>query len=322
MVHRPLLLVLFIWAGAAHAGAVPHISALTNEQAWKVLPKAEEGGGQDLPAWIRALAGPLPKTAAVMIDLDYAQRVDSPLPPKFRAKLRWIAADANRCEYAMAYARADYVRAGGKADDIDGLLNNLAKLPEGERLALELVRDLTRAAYKVTDEQIARLVKIHGEKQLVAIVLVAAYANFQDRLLHGLGVTLEKDGPLSPVKVVFAKPATAKEKIKRTLSPKSAKPPVIPDKLDDPDWTAFSFAELQEKVQGQIHRPKARITIPQKLPDRPTRIQWTLLNHGYQPRLNTAWGGGLRAFKSETDLPEVEQETMFWVVTRSLQCFY
>lgn len=173
--------------------AQPHVRLLSNDQAWKVLPKAEEGGGQDLPAWIRALAGPLPRTAAAMIDLDYAQRVEK--------------------------------------------LNS-------------------------------------------------------------------------------------KEKRDRDLSPKSDHPPKVPTKLDDPDWTEFSYDALQEKLKGQIARPKARIAIPDATKDRPTRILWTRINYGYQPRLATAWIDGLRAFKSETDLPTVEQETMFWVVTRSLQCFY
>ena len=35
-----------------------------------------------------------------------------------------------------------------------------------------------------------------------------------------------------------------------------------------------------------------------------------------------AWLGGLRAFRQESDVGVVGQESMFWVVTRSLQCFY
>src|SRR5579859_7217374 len=176
---------------AALAGPIAHLPVLSNTQAWKNLPPALEGGGQPLPVWIRALADSLPKTSAAMIELDYAQRMEHSLPPQLRAKLRWIAADANRCAYAKAYARADYVRAGGKAEDIDALPDRLDQLREKERLALQLVRQLTQAAYTVTDAQIARLVELYGEKQVVAIVLVAAYANFQDRLLLALGVAVE-----------------------------------------------------------------------------------------------------------------------------------
>lgn len=336
-----LLTPLGAWAGHAHV-AVP-----TDAEAWKAMPPAEEGGGQQLPAWIRALAGPLPKTAAAMIDLDHAQRAESPLPPRLRAKLRWVAANSNRCEYAKAYARADYKRAGGKPEDLDELPRHLDALPEAERLALQFVRQLTEAAYNVTDAQVARLVELYGDKQVVAIVLVAAYANFQDRLLLGLGVSVEPGGPLPPLKVTFRKPAPPKappekgepppkapEPPKRKLSPPAKDPPPVPTRVDDPEWTAIPFETLRERLSDQIGRRRARIPIPdweavrKNMPpgspprDKPLRIQWSLLNYGYQPRLTAAWLGGLGAFHQDSDLDPVFHESMFWVVTRSLQCFY
>ncbi len=328
---------------AALAWPDAHLPVLSDAQAWQSLPAALEGGGQALPVWIRALADSLPKTAAAMIDLDHAQRAESPLPPRLRAKLRWIAAHANRCDYAKAYARADFVRAGGKAADIDNLPDRLDKLPEKERLALQLGRQLTLAAYSVTDAQIARLVELYDEKQVVAIVLVAAYANFQDRLLLALGVSVEPDGPMPAVKVRFRKPppapaSTPKDKEtkkgpKRKRSAPAKNPPPVPKVVDDPEWAALSFATLQERLAGQKKQRRARIPIPdwkavrEKLPagmprDKPMRVQWSLLNYGYQPRLTAAWIGGLRAFRQESDLELVQQESLFWVVTRSLQCFY
>jgi alkylhydroperoxidase family enzyme len=341
------LVLLGLPAVAPATGA--HVPILTDQQAWKNLPPVEEGSGQPLPAWIRALAGSLPKTAAAMIELDYAQRAENPLPAKLRAKLRWIAADANRCAYAKAYARADYVRAGGRAEDIDDLPRQLDKLPEAERLALKLVRQLAESAYTVTDPQMARLVKLYGEKQVVAIVLVAAYANFQDRLLLALGVSVEPKGPLPPVKVRFRKSPTpaksteaknhrpnekVKEAPKRKVSPPAKDPPAVPEKVDDPEWTAVSFDTLRERLKHQKARREARIRIPDwetvrdNLPDGvpkpqiPTRIRWTLVTLGYQPRLSLAWGRGLHAFREESDLDAVFHESMFWVVTRSVQCFY
>lgn len=333
----------FTWVVLLAPGWAPaaNVSVLSDGETWKKLPVAEEGGGQPLPAWIRALAGTLPKTAAAMIDLDYAQRVESPLPPRLRAKLRWVAADANRCEYARAYARFDYLRAGGGAEDIDDLPRRLDKLPEAERLALQMVRQLVEAAYTITDAQVARLVQLYDEKQVVAIVLVAAYANFQDRLLLALGVAVEPGGPLPPVKARFRKPPAAKksaaapkEKPKRQVSPPATNPPPVPERVDDPEWTAVSYESLRRRLSEQIERPRARVRIPdweavQKTwpegsprPDSPVRIKWSLLTYGYQPRLTAVWLGGLRAFRQESDLNPVFHESMFWVVTRSLQCFY
>lgn len=338
--RRATRLALGIVLVPAWVAAAPNVPVLTNAQAWKQMSPADEGAGQPLPAWVRALAGPLPKTAAAMLDLDYAQRVESPLPPRLRAKLRWIAADANRCSYAKAYARADYVRAGGRGADVDDLVARLDKLPEAERLALRLVRQLTRAAYAVTDAEVTRLVELYGEKQVVAIVLVAAYANFQDRLLLALGVSVEPGGPLPPVKVRFRKPTPPaegkkdKERPRRKLSPPAKDPPPVPTRVDDPEWAAISFDALRKRLASQKDRRRARIAIPKwetvrdnlpagmPRPKAPVRIQWSLLNYGYQPRLTAAWLGGLRAFRGESDLSVIQQESMFWVVTRSLQCFY
>ena len=97
-----------------------------------------------------------------MIELDYAQRVESSLPPRLRAKLRWVAADANRCGYGKVYARTDFVRAGGAARELDDLSRQPASLPEPERLAVQFVRRLTEAAYAVTDAQVARLIELPG----------------------------------------------------------------------------------------------------------------------------------------------------------------
>jgi alkylhydroperoxidase family enzyme len=328
---------------AATASERSTVAALTDKEAWtKMMPFLDKVSNQHLPVWIRALAVSLPKTAAAMLDLDYAQRVESTLPPMLRAKLRWIAADANRCNYAKAYARFDYVQAGGNAEDIDALPQRLDKLPEAEHLALILVRQLVEAAYSVSDEQVARLVDLYGEKQVVAVVLVAAYANFQDRLLLALGASVEESGPLPPIKVHLPQPAksraaTVREQPTRdrslTVAAQPTNPPPIPEKLDDPEWTALSFDALRERLDKQIARRKARVRIPtwetvrEHLPDsvpkdKPIRIQWSLLTYGYQPRLTAAWLGGRYAFHDESDLEAVFYESMFWIVTRSLQCFY
>jgi alkylhydroperoxidase family enzyme len=322
-----------------------NVPVLTNAEAWKKLPQAEEGHGQPLPSWIRALAGSLPKTAAAVLEWDYMHRAESPLEPKLRAKLRWITAHSNRCEYAKAYARADYIRAGGKGEDIDDLPHQLDKLPEAEHLALQVMRQLAEAGYTITDTQMTDLVKAQGEKQVAAMVLLSAYANFQDRLLLALGVSVEKDGPLAPVKIRFPRPpATAskehdkaksdKEPPKRKLTPPAKDPPPIPEKIDDPEWTSISPDTLRELMEQQKARRQMRIRIPDAKvvqaslpaempqPEKQVQIIWYLVTFGYQPQLTEAWGRTGRAFREDADMDRVHTGSMFWIVTRSNLCFY
>ena len=113
MISLECLIALFlIGAGLlqAAATAAPPSGAgglavpLSDVEAWKRLPAAEKGGGQPLPSWARMLAGELPRTTAAFLQLDFAQRTKGPVDPKLRAAMRWVAAHANRCAYAEAYA--------------------------------------------------------------------------------------------------------------------------------------------------------------------------------------------------------------------------
>jgi hypothetical protein len=109
-----LLIVAATIAGTARAAPdAPNSWPLpSNEEAWKLLPKTLTGGGSRLPTWARATARDLPRTTAAMLNLDCLHRTKSPLGPSLRGKMRWVAADANHCEYARATAEADLRRAG------------------------------------------------------------------------------------------------------------------------------------------------------------------------------------------------------------------
>ncbi len=97
----------------AHAsGAHPLLAPLSNEEAWKAMPPAEVGSGKPLPSWARMLARSLPRTTAAILRLDYAQRARSPLDPKLRAAMRFVAARANGSTYGETYAASDATRAG------------------------------------------------------------------------------------------------------------------------------------------------------------------------------------------------------------------
>ena len=57
------IVLMFAWlitASQAWGGRAASIPILTDAEAWKKMPHAEEGNGQRLPVWIRALAVSLP----------------------------------------------------------------------------------------------------------------------------------------------------------------------------------------------------------------------------------------------------------------------
>jgi len=314
---------------ALHEPAVPLLADALAATGATAIVDLCSGGGGPLPAWARALAGALPRTTAAMLELDYLHRAKSPLDAKLRGRMRWTAAHANGCAYAEAYAAADLRRAGASEADLRALAGDQADLPEATRAALAFARKLTTAAHTVTDEEVARLRELYGDKQVVAMVLLLAYANFQDRLLLTLGLPVEDGGPLEPLDVHFPASATADVPPRR---PPTGRPPSEPLRLADPDWAARDFGQLRQAMATQRARPpripvpswdEVRANLPPGYPaGRPLRIRWSLVCLGYQPELASAWSACTRAFGQEARQDRVFEESLFWVVTRSLNCFY
>jgi alkylhydroperoxidase family enzyme len=285
-----------------------------------------------LPAWARALARSLPRTTAALLDLDRIHRTRSPLGPLLRGKMRWVAAQANRCAYSMAYAEADLRRAGLDEAGLRSLMHDHAGLPEPERAALEFARQMTVDASEVSDAEVAHLIASYGESKVVAMVLLLAYANFQDRLLLALGVDVEAGGPLPPTEARFD-PDADPPPVPSRKRPEGRPVPDEPARIDDPFWLSMEFDDLKDRLEGQKAR-SSRIRVPSwqevlavwppelPRPEKPIRIRWSLVTMGYQPELAAAWSATTRAFREEAQQDRVFEESLFWIVTRTIHCFY
>jgi alkylhydroperoxidase family enzyme len=291
------------------------------------LPEAESGSGSPLPGWARISAATLPRTTAVILELEDLHRTKSPLDPKLRAMARWVVADANRCKITMDQAVADLRRVGGTDDDVAALKGDRTPLPEEWRRVLDLARALTRAAYKVSDDQMAAVRKDLGDQKLVPLVQLVAFGNFEDRLLLSLGVPADAGGPLAPSGIRFKRPWVGGEAPPRSAPTAAADSSA--EKVTDPDWQSIDFEALQKFMESQRGR-EPRVSVPtfedvkKYLPEgaKPLRIRWSLVCLGHSPILAPPWTLGLRTFAEESKQDRVFEELLFWVVTRELQCFY
>lgn len=308
------------------------IKVPSDAEAWERLPKTVSGGSQPLPIWARAVAVHLPRTAAAMLKLDYAQRTASPVNPILRAKMRWVVANANHCEYSTAYALADLKRAGASLEVIATLTGPAAKWPEEDRKPLEFARLQTVAAPTIPDELFEDLRVKYGENQVASMVLLAAYGNFQDRIVLGLQLPIEETGPLAPLDVEFVEGALQMA----PLIPPNAPLPVLNANgtdvvSDDADWASVTYDELQARLEKQRDR-KPRLPIPTweqvkaKLPAnmtvRPTRIVWSLMTYGYAAELQIPWSTATRTMWAERPGDRVFEESLFWIQTRAIECNY
>jgi alkylhydroperoxidase family enzyme len=287
-------------------------------------------GGEKLPGWALTLAKPLPKTTAAMLQLDHIHRARNPLGPALAGKLHWMAADTLDCPYARRYAEADLLRAGIKADSINTRAA-IMKLPEKEQAALAFARKMTTAAYTVTDAEVAHLVADFGADQVVAMVHTLAWANFRTRILLALGTQLESDGPFPP----FDPQLNADQRNKFATPQRPVWKEVLGAKpaesiLTRLDWRKQTDDDLGKAIESQKAR-KPRIALPElskldKLPAdakaRSAKIVWSRVSLGYQPLLTQAWFDTMGAFQKEAKLDPVFSNSMFWVITRSNECFY
>jgi alkylhydroperoxidase family enzyme len=315
----PLLLVLGL-APASPEAPPPlppaRAAAPADADVWRQLPQVAKGAGQPLPAWVRTVAPTLPHTAAAMLELDYQHRACGPIEPKLRAKLRWVAAHEVGSVYGEAYAAADLVRYGGNAADLRGLNGDFVGLPEAEQAALGFARKMARKPHETTDAEVTQLLRLYGEKQVVAMVLLLAYANFQDRLVLALDVPVESGGPREPLDVKFVPvPLGTNLAMSRPEMPARQAPAPLP--VAATATNGLDFLKLQSEIEKQRTR-RGRI----RLPDEPGAIHWGLVCRTYQPELATAWAACRHHFGAEANQDPVFEASIFWLVSGSRDSFY
>jgi hypothetical protein len=310
---------------AAGPAAGPRLPLLDNDNAWERLPRANP----PLPAWARTLAPSLPRATVAMLALDHTHRANNPLGPVLAGELRWAAADAMRCAYARRYAEADLRRAGWTDQDLRHLSADPGALPAAERAAVAFARKLTLAGYSVTDAEVAELLQLHGPEKVVAMVHTLAHCNFQYRLFLALGVEVEDGGPLPPIDVQL-------DPVKRTRLAAPARVPWEEARAAKaaaegrPDWDERALSDL-ERAMGRQKERKSRIPMPSpeqlaRIPpegrEQASRVVWTTVSAGYQPMLTKAWFDTGRAFQDDASMDRVFGNSLFWVVTRTNECFY
>ncbi len=303
-----------------------HVAALAPDEAWSHLPRATP----KLPQWARTLVASLPRTTAMQMDLDHLHRTKNPLGPVLAAQIRWTVADALGSPASKAAAEADLVRAGTKPEEIARLVAADPALPDAA--CLSFVRKTTLAASELTDAEVAAIIGAYGPDDAVAIVHTAAFANFQDRILLGLGIREEPGGPAAPLEVraTAEAPLTAPPRTPPDAARAAATVVAGDGAAVRATWKERTFEEIRAALDAQRAR-KPRIADPDSVrlarlprPVRPRlgRIAWGTVSVGYQPNLVIPWSQMRGAFEQESKIDEAFASTVFWVVTRTNDCFY
>ncbi len=296
-----------------------------------VLPQLESPDIPSLPSWVRALGCNLPYTTAAMLEFETILRAEGESLP-IRALAMLAVSNKHRCEYGIARSKFDLQRSGKAADWISSLDGKrLDLLSSLEKKIYLFAETLSTAPKEVTQEQVESLAKEVGEDELVAIVLAIGYANMMDRLALALQLpTIRRKRCKKSWKFSSTDPTGAD-----TIA---AERPGIPQNSEvaafhDPmiHWRELASDALTSELDKQ-RESKPRISVPTweeiqtRLPPGlykdPIRIRWSRVVVGHQPSLGPAWIKCLRVFEMEARQDRVFEESVFWVVTRGLRCFY
>lgn len=304
--------------------AVP-FPTLPGDDAWAKLPPQKN---PQLPEWARVLAGPLPKTTAKMLELDYLHREKNPLGPALSAKIRLEVAKTLRNEYGVAIAEADLKRAGHfEIETIPRGAPTVVELPSVQ-IALGFARKLTLEGHAITDDEFAEVLKHFGPAKTTAIVHTVAYANFHNRLLLGLGVKGESP-PALPIAMQFdldsAKVSAPERPSWDDLKEVSGGGLAVRVRWSNGDAKAMN-RKLEAQKQRKLRMPLPDRSVYDKLSpkeqDSSKRIMWNTVSMGYQPGMVRAWFACLYTYYGESNPDRIFTNSTFWVVTRTNDCFY
>jgi hypothetical protein len=265
-----------------------------------------------LPTWAATLAGPLPATTFQLLALDHRHRAAHPLGPAISAVVRERVARHLGCETLVRTAQSDLAAVAAAA-----------RAPAVEDAASAFAAAMVEAPQSIPESTHARAVACFGAGGVVALVHTVAYTNFQARLLMGLGLG---DGAAEaqlawPIDAV-PPDVPAPVRPSTTSATSAALVPV--------GWRSSTALELQARKERQwVAVP--RLPPPHdeqlaRLGDRERgqaeRIVWSRYGYGYQPELTRDWIAALHTFYREAKVDPILENSVFWIVTRSNDCFY
>ncbi len=159
--------------------------------------------------------------------------------------------------------------------------------------------------------------RCYREKQVVAMVLLLAYANFQDRLLLALDLPLEPGGPLAPLEVRFA-PIPLGTRIAQPRPQPIGLPNRPAARRLEPERRRLDFAALRKRIEKQRSR-RPRISLPN---GEGAAVHWGAVCRTYQPKLASAWAVCQHHFGAEANQDPVFETSVFWIVSYAQQSFY
>jgi AhpD family alkylhydroperoxidase len=167
----------------------PRLPLVEEAKARELLPEGALKG--DLPQWVRLLAN-FPKDGKNRIESILNANEKGDLKPLLKAQVSWIIARQDRAWYATGEAKRRLKALGQSDEQIYKLDGKWEDFSDTERALFTVARKLAASPVVLTDEEVAKAVKLAGPRDVVQLVnYVTTRASF-DRITEAAGLQLEK----------------------------------------------------------------------------------------------------------------------------------
>jgi len=154
-------------------------------KARELLP--EDWPKSPLPQWVRLLAN-FPRDGKSRIVSQRAAEDRGDLKPLLKAQVSWIVARQDRAWYAVGEARARLKNLGLSDGDIYKLDGEWAGYSELDRAMFTVARKLAASPIVLTDDDVARAVKLAGPRDVVQLISFTTNRASFDRITEAAGL--------------------------------------------------------------------------------------------------------------------------------------
>jgi hypothetical protein len=174
---------------ATCATRTPRLPLVKEDQAREVLLKDWPDG--PLPQWVRLLAN-FPRDGKIRIAAIRAAEEQGDLKPLLKAQVSWIIAREDRAWYAAGEAKRRLLALGWSEEQVYKLDGDWADFTEAERALFAVARKLAASPIVLTDEDVAKAVKLAGPRDVVQLINYTTNRAAFDRITEAAGLRLEK----------------------------------------------------------------------------------------------------------------------------------
>jgi alkylhydroperoxidase family enzyme len=168
----------------------PRLPLADEAAARKVLPEDWPAG--PLPPWVRLLAN-FPTHGKGRLVSFRAEDEKGDLKPLLKAQVSWIIARQDRAWYVLGQARARLRKLGWSDDQIYKLDGDWADFKPTERALFTVARKLAASPVVLTDDDVAKAVKLAGPRDVVQLISYTTSRASFDRITEAAGLPLEKE---------------------------------------------------------------------------------------------------------------------------------